>query len=576
MIVRAMRVTILRRVAPGLEALLAYDTANLRNDVVAGLSVAAVALPVGIAYSDIAHVPAVAGIYSAIFPLFAYALFGSSRQLMTGPDAATCIMAAASVGAVAGSDPERYGSLMIAMTLLTGVLYMAAGILRLGFIANFLSQPILVGYLNGVALLVLIGQVPKLFGVAGGGDGFFPQLTRLVGQLGATHLPTLALGLSLVAVMITLRRVSPRVPAPLVAAVLGVAAVAAFDLANSGVAVLGAVTAGVPVPHLPSIAPGELSSLTRDALGLTLISFTSGVLTSKSFARRNHYDVDANQELIGFGACNLASGLVQGFPVTGADSRTAVNNAMGGRTQLVGVVAGGTMLLFLLFLTGPLASLPSTALAAIILVSAYGLFDFPAVGTLRHVSVRELLFSLITTAGVLLLGVLPGVLLAVVVSLLWLLWLMSWPHDAVLGRVPGMPGLHDLRDYPHAVTIPGLLVYRFNANLLFFNCDYLKDRVRQHVRDASTPVEWVVIDASPINIVDYTATQKVGELRRELQARGIVLGHAGAKRALARFFKPGILGAQDLGREHDYPTLDAAVAAFERRHQSTPTDGAKP
>src|SRR5262245_39542515 len=272
------------RFAPGLKALRAYEIGNLRPDVVAGLSVAAVALPVGIAYSDIAHVPAVIGIYSATFPLFAYALFGSSRQLMTGPDAATCIMAAAAVGAT-GGDPQHYATRMVAMTLLTGVFYVAAGMLRLGFIANFLSHPILVGYLNGIALLVLLGQLPKLFGFAPSGDGFFPQVASFVQRLGATHPPTLVLGVCLLAIFITLRHVAPRVPAPLVVAIVGIGAVEILHLDARGVAVLGGVPAGFPALVFPSIARGELGPLVRDAAGLTLISFTSGVLTSKSFAR---------------------------------------------------------------------------------------------------------------------------------------------------------------------------------------------------------------------------------------------------------------------------------------------------
>lgn len=547
-------------------ALRRYDRRNLRYDLVAGLSVAAVALPVGIAYSDIARVPAVIGIYSAIFPLFAYALFGSSRQLMIGPDAATCIMAAAAVGATAGGDPDRYAALMIAITLVTGLFYVGAGLLRLGFVASFLSQSILVGYLNGIAMLVMIGQLPKLFGFAGRGDGFFAQVSAFVSDaVRLTHVPTLALGLGLLLLLLALRRFVPRVPAPLVIVVTGILVVVALGLDHQGVAVLGTVPAGLPIPTLPRIAAADVAPLLRDAAGLTLISFTSGVLTSKSFARRAGEDVDANQELIGFGAGNLASGLVQGFPVTGADSRTAVNAAMGGRTQLAGVVAGLTMLVFLLVLTGPLASLPTPALAAIILVSAYGLFDFPALGTLRKVSAREWIVSLVTTAGVLVFGALPGVLIAVVLSLLWLLWLGSSPHDAVLGRVAGLAGFHDVRDQPDAATIPGLLLYRFEANLVFFNCDTFRDRVRAQVRAAVPGVEWVVIDASPINVVDYTAMQKLDELRQELARQGVTLKHARAKRSLARFFRPGALGGPDPAAGEGFETLDEAVAAFQSR-----------
>ena len=531
----------LGRFVPGLAALVAYDRHDLRPDVVAGLSVAAVALPVGIAYAEIARVPTVVGIYSAIFPLFAYALFGSSRQLMTGPDAATCLMAAVGISAIAGGDPERYTALMVALTLMTGLFYLVAGIARLGFIANFLSQPILVGYLNGIALIILIGQLPKLCGFAVKSDGFFPQVAAVAERLDATHVPTLILGATLLVLLVALQRLAPRLPGALIVAIVGIIAVTALGLANRGVAVLGSVPAGFPHLRLPSFNLAEFKELVHDAAGIMLISFTSGVLTAKSFAQRNRYDIDANQELIAFGACNLASGLAQGFPVTGANSRTAVNNATGGRTQLVGVIAGAAMLVFLSFLTAPLARLPTTALAAIIIVSAFGLFDFAALRRLWSASGRELAVSLATTAGVLFFGVLPGVLLAVVLSLLWLLSIGSRPHDAVLGRAPGIKGFHDVNDYPGAATIPGLLIYRFDANLVFFNCDHFKESVLRHIDAAAAPVEWVLIDASPINVVDYTALQKVDELREE-PARPRYHSRLCAGQAIASPFLPPWLG----------------------------------
>ncbi len=559
----------LNRVAPGLAALLGYQRAHLGNDLIAGLSVAAVALPVGIAYSDIARVPAVVGIYSAIFPLFAYAVFGSSRQLMTGPDAATCIIAAASLGAIAGGDPQRYMTLMVAMTLMTGVLCIVAGAGRFGFIANFLSQPILVGYLNGIALILLVGQIPKLLGLPSEASDFFPKVAELAGHLDATHLPTLVLGTALLALFLALRQVAPRLPAALIVVVAGIVAVAALELQDRGIAVLGAVPGGLPEMVLPVIGFGEIRHLVSDAAGLTLIGFTSGVLTAKSFARRNRYDIDANQELIAFGACNIASGLAQGFPVTGTASRTAVNDATGGRTQLVGIVGGAAMLVFLLFLTAPLAFLPNAALAALIIVPAWSLFDFAALRTLSIASRRELLLCLATTGGVLVLGVLPGVVLAVVLSLVWLLSVGSRPSDAVLGRIKGVEGFHEIADHPEAEPIPGLLIYRFNAGLVAFNCGYFKQRLLKAIAEARTPVEWVVLDASPINVVDFTALQEAIELRDELAARGIVLAVARTKGVLAHFFRREWLRETEKRYgESLFPTLRSAVHAFELRHQA--------
>ena len=558
---------------PGLGTLTRYDRSWLRSDLGAGLSVAAIALPVGIAYADLAGVPAVIGMYSAIFPLLAYALFGSSRQLMTGPDAATCIIVAASLGPLAGGDPERYLALMVILTLMTGILYVIAGFSRLGFIANFLSQPILTGYLNGIALIIIAGQLQKLFGYSGEAEEFFPKLAEFIAQFDHSHLPTLVLGLGLLTALIVLRRMAPKLPAALIIVVAGIAAVVTLGLDQSGVAVLGSVPAGLPSLHIAAFEPTAFAALLGDAAGIALVSFTSGVLTAKSFARRNRYEIDANQELIAFGACNIASGLAQGFPVTGADSRTAVNNAMGGKTQLVGVVAAASMLLILLFLTEPLAYVPTAALAAVIMVSAVGLFDFNELRNLYEMSHRELLLSVGTTLGVLILGVLPGVLLAVALSLLWLLTVVSRPHDGVLGRVKGIKGFHNIEDFPEATTIPGLILYRFDANLVFFNADYFRDRVRAAIAAAKTPVEWVVVDASSINVIDVTALQKVDELQEELAAQGIVLANARAKQNLSRFFNHDWgVKHRELHAKYRFHTIKAAVRAFNNRVE----DGVSP
>lgn len=559
---------IVNRYIPGLGNFARYNSSWLRSDLGAGLSVAAIALPVGIAYADLAGVPAVYGMYSAIFPLLAYALFGSSRQLMTGPDAATCIIVAASLGPLAGGDPERYLALMVILTLMTGILYVAAGISRLGFIANFLSQPILTGYLNGIALIIITGQLQKLFGYSGSAEGFFPELVEFFDKFDQSHLPTLVLGLSLLVVLVALRHFTPKIPAAFIVVVAGVVVVALLGLDHGGVAVLGNVPAGLPSLHITIVDADTYRELFTDAAGIALVSFTSGVLTAKSFARRNRYEVDANQELIAFGACNLASGLGQGFPVTGADSRTAVNNAMGGKTQLVGIVAAGSMLVVLLFLTGPLGYVPTAALAAVIMVSAVGLFDFTELRNLYEISYRELLLSIGTTVGVLVLGVLPGVLLAVTLSLLWLLAMVSQPRVEVLGSPKGVKGFHSLEDFPEATTIPGLILYRFEGNLLFFNVDYFRARVRAVIAASKTPVEWIVIDASSVNVIDITAAQKFHELREELTAQGIVLATARVKRNLMKSFRYEWAKKQrDRYAEYRFDTIKSAIRAFNNRSQ---------
>jgi MFS superfamily sulfate permease-like transporter len=451
-------------------------------------------------------------------------------------------------------------------TLMTGVLYLIAGAARLGFIANFLSQPILTGYLNGIALIILVGQLPKLLGYPSTAREFAPQLLEAVEAVGLSHVPTALLGLALLAGLLLLGRIAPGVPGALVAVIAGIAGVAILDLRAFGVAVTGALPSGLPAPHFAVFEAATYRSLFHDAAAVVLISFASGMLTAKSFARRNRYEIDGNQELLGFGASNLASALAQGFPVTGADSRTAVNNAVGGKTQLVSLVAAAAMLFALVFLKAPLALVPTAALAAVVFVSALGLFDVTGLRELARMSWREGLLSLGTTVGVLVLGVLPGVMLAVALSLAWLLMVASRPQDAVLGRVRGLPGFHSLADYPEARTVPGLLLYRFEANLVFFNVDHFGERLRAAIGAAKTPVEWVILDASPINWIDATAVGHLDQLRRELAVRGIVFGIARARLSLNRAFNPSWIARRPAAMAFPrFPTLKAAVHAFERR-----------
>jgi sulfate permease, SulP family len=391
-----------------------------------------------------------------------------------------------------------------------------------------------------------------------------PRLLELAQRLGQSHVPTALLGLALLAGLLALRRAAPNIPAALVVVVAGIAAVATFGLQALGVKVTGPVPAGLPSPTWPWFDAATYRGLLGEAAGIVLISFTGGVLTAKSFARRNRYEIDANQELMALGAANLAVGLGQGFPVTGADSRTAVNDAMGGKSQLVGIVAAGAMLLVLFLLTGALALVPTTALAAVILVSAAGLFDVTGLRLLLGMSRREGLLSVATTLGVLVLGVLPGVVLAVVLSLSWLLATAMRPKDAVLGRLPGLQGYQSIADHPQAETIPGLLLYRFSGNLVFFNIDYFCERVRAAIRRAASPVAWVIVDLSPVSLVDATAVQRFDELREELTAQGVTLALARVKAQLGDIFQaPWLEQRGSATAALRFPSLRSAVQAFE-------------
>ncbi len=553
------------RFVPGLEALMHYDRSWLRSDVVAGLSIAAVALPVGIALAEVTRVPAVFGIYAAIFPLFAYALFGSSRMVIVGPDSATCVLVAASLVPLAGGDPQRQIALMVVLSLITGVFLIIGGVLRLGFVASFLSQPILTGFLNGLALVMISGQLKTLCGYSGNARGFMLRLVEFAQGVWESHIPTLLLGVGLMALLMAGRRLYPRLPSILIIMVLSALLVVVLDLEQKGVAVIGAVPAGLPQPSVDLPTWSDFRVLLADGGAVALLAFISGILTVKAFARRSREEVNSTQELFGLGACNIVSGLLQGFAVSGTTSRTAVNYAAGGKSQVAGIVAGIIMLLVLLFLTGPLAHIPKTALAAAIIVSGISLFDNVALRELYAASRLEFGVCMVAMFGVLILGVLPGVGLAIALSLLWLLYVESKPPDAILGRVPGMKGHHDVKEYPQAITVPGLLVYQFNADLVFYNADRFKQRARVVVASASTPVQWLVLDASSINYVDVTALQKVEELAEELAARGVKTVVVNLKHHVLRpFEKDWVRERLERSAAEFFPTIKTAIKAFEQ------------
>jgi high affinity sulfate transporter 1 len=538
-----------------------YRREWLASDVIAGVSVAAAALPIGMAYARLAGFPPVVGIYSSILPPVAYAIFGSSRQLIVNPDAAVCAMVAATLAPLAAGDAARYAELSIALTLLTGVLCIAGGLAGFGVIANFLSRPILTGYLNGIALSIIAGQLATLFGFHVGSGGFFRTVARVAQHLGDTHAATVALGLALFVVLRALKHLAPRAPAAFVAVSLGIGAVYTLGLDRHGVALVGDVPPGFLAPHLPSVDAAQLWPLALGACGLVLVSFCSMMTTARGFAAKNGYAIDTNRDMIALGACDIASGLSRGFVVSGADSRTAVADSAGGKTQVTGLVAAAAMTVVLLWLTRPLAYLPSTALAAILISSALGLFDVGSLRRYYHVSPAELRHSIVATLGVMTVGVLPGVLIAVGLALLRLLRLASHPRDAILGVVDGKDGVYGAEG-DGARTIPGLVIYRFDASVVFFNADYFKERVLAVVNGAETPPRWVLFDAESTSTLDVTGAAALEALRGELSARGIVLAIARAKgRFQTMVERTGI--AERLGRAHLFPTVHAGVQAFQ-------------
>jgi high affinity sulfate transporter 1 len=548
---------------PGVVALGRYDRSWLKYDLAAGVSVAAVVVPIAIAYSQLAGVPPVYGLYASILPLVAYALFGSSRQLIVSTDAATCAIVAAVVVPLAGADTARYVSLSAALAILTGLFCIAAGLLRLGFLTNFLARPILTGYLNGIAIAIISGQLGKLFGFQLKPAGFFRLMWEFLSKLRETHAPTVAIGLGFLGLLLLLRRLAPKVPGPLVAVALGITATPLLGLHEKGVALLGAIPAGLPVPALPGVGMGDLEPLALGAVGLALISFNSAMVTARSFAAKNRYGIDSNQEFIALGVADIGAGLLQGFAVSGADSRTAVNDSVGGKSQVTGLIAAGLLVLTLLFLTGPLASLPIAVLSAVLISAAMGLFDIRSLVRLRRVNVQEFRLSIITLLGVITVGVLPGVLVAVGVALVQLIVKASSPHDSVLGRLPGPGWLVSMGRHPEARPVPGLVIYRFGAALLFFNTDHFKARVRSIVSDERTAPRCVILDARLMPGLDTTGAEGLSELHDDLALKGIVLAVAEPHGLVRQMLdRSGLV--ETIGPGRIFPTLESAVATMEK------------
>jgi high affinity sulfate transporter 1 len=533
----------------------------LRLDLLAGLSVAAVEVPTAMAYAELAGFPPVIGIYSSILPLVAYACFGSSRQMIVGPDAATCTIVAAALVPLAAGDPGRYLALSMALAIIVGVMCMIAGFLRLGAVADLLSRPILTGFMNGIALTIVSKQLGGFCGFALLQDtGFFLRIVNFAARLGEVHGPTLLVGSVTLALIWASGRIAPRLPGPLVGVGLGLLIAAIFDLRTSAVALIGTIPAGIPLPMFPLASLEDVESLSFEALGILLVSFCSAIATAKSFAARNGYDIDPNRELIALGAANIASGVSQGFAVSGADSRTAISEVAGGRTQMTGVFAAVLMTMVLLFLTRPLSMVPRSSLAAVLIAAGVSLFDLPATVRLYRVSGREFWVAIVATLGVITIGVGAGIVIAVLLTVLTLLLRASRPHDAILGRLPGTDDYSDIEQHPDAKGEPGLLIYRFDASLLFFNAEYFKQRVRSAVAAAAIKPRAFIFDVEAVTMIDITATYVLEEVRAELESRGIDFAIARSRTALReQLNRYGLLG---VGAERFFLSIKAAVEVF--------------
>ncbi|HEU5471903.1 MAG TPA: sulfate permease [Actinophytocola sp.] len=558
--------TKLGRMLPGLGVLRRYRRSWLRPDLLAGVTVAAYLIPQVMAYAEVAGLAPVAGLWAVIGSLLVYAVFGSSRQLSVGPESTTALMTAVAIAPLAGGDPARYAALAAALALLVAVICVLGWAARLGVLADLLSRPVLVGYMAGIAVIMIVSQLGKIGRVTVHGDSVLDDLGSFAGQLGQIHLPTAVLAAGVLAVLLVGSWLFPRLPVPLLGVLIATAATAVFSLREHGIQVIGAVPAGIPVPALPAVSGADLAALLLPALGVAIVGFNDNVLTARAFAARRSDRIDANTELLALGVANAAAGLLRGFPVSSSGSRTVIGDALGSKTQLHSLIAVAAVALTLLFGRPLLALFPTAALGALVIYAAVRLIDLAEFGRIGHFRRSELILALATTAAVLLFGVLYGILAAIALSILDLLRRLARPHDGILGTVPGLAGLHDIDDFPDATTIPGLLVYRYDAPLCFANADNFRTRALAAVEDSPTPVRWFLLNAEANVEVDITAADTLEDLRRELARRDITFAMARVKQDLRANLQPtGLLDR--IGPDLIFPTLPTAIDAYRQRSE---------
>jgi high affinity sulfate transporter 1 len=553
--------------APGLRLLSSYRRSWLSKDLVAGLVLTALLVPQGMAYAELAGLPPITGLYTSILCLVGYAIFGPSRVLVLGPDSSLGPMIAATIIPIVGAngDPQRAIALASVLALLVGVMTVLAGVAKLGFVADLLSKPTQIGYLNGLALTILVSQLPKLFGFSVDADGLIPEAAGFANGLanGDTVAAALAIGLLGLVLILLLQRLVPKVPAVLVAVVVSILAANAFNLADHGVSLVGPLPQGFPPLTLPGVPLSDMALLVAGAVGIAVVSLTDTISTASAFAARAGQEVDGDREMIGIGAANIAAGFFQGFPVSTSGSRTAVAEQAGARSQVTGLVGALAITLMLLLAPGLLRNLPQPTLAAVVITASLSLADIPGTVRLWRQRRTEFTLSMAAFAGVALLGVLPGIAIAVALSIGNVFRRVWWPYQTVLGRAADVPGYHDVRSYPDAEQVPGCVLFRFDAPLFFANARTFRDQVRRLAR-SEPPPKWIVVAAEPITDVDTTAADMLEDLDEGLNAQGISLVFAELKDPVRQKVERYEL-TRTIDPTHFFPTLGAAVAAFRER-----------
>lgn len=557
---------ILERWLPGLAQVVHYPRGALRGDVLGALSVTVVMIPSVLAYAELAGLPPQAGLYAALAAMIAFPLFTSTRRVIIGPDTTIALLAGSVIAPLALGDPGRAAALAAALALMTGLLLVVAGRIRLGNVADLLSNPVLVGYAAGAALILVGTQLPALLGVPLPRDAFFYRVYDAALALPRANPYTLALGIALLAVIILLGRLAPRVPAALVACVLAIAGSLLFGLAARGVVHLAPLASTLPKPSVPEFGLRDLQALAPGAIALALLIFAEGILMARTLAAKNREAIDADRELTALGAGNLAAGAFSGFPVGSSTSRSVTADANGVQTQLAQWIAAALLVAFLLFLAPALDALPRVALSAILIAAAVRLIEIGEWRTLWRLDRRAFGLAAAVVGGVVLLGVLPGVLLGIALSLARVLVEVARPRDAILRRLPTDRRYHDLEDDEEGTVAPGVLVYRLYAPLLFANARHVADRVRALAAEAGEPLRCVVLDLQAVSYIDVTALAILRGLHEEFESAGVDVRFARANRPLREQLTRWIGGDHGLARERFFPSASAAVDDFVASH----------
>jgi len=538
-----------------------YQRGWLRGDVLAGVTVTAYLIPQVMAYAEVAGLPAVVGLWASVAALMVYAVFGSSPQLSVGPESTTALMTATALGGIAAGQPERYAALAAALAGLVGLFCLVAWAARLGFLAELLSRPVLVGYMSGVAVLMVISQLGKFTGLSVEGDTPLAEIVFVVEHLRNADATTLLLAVAVLTFLLVGSRLFPRAPIPLIGMLLAAGVVVLFDLQDRGVTVVGPIPRELPSLQLPDIEPDDLRELVPAALGIAMVAFTDNILTARAFQARHASGLDSNQELLAIGAANLAVGAAQGFPVSSSGSRTAIGDSMGSRSQLYSIAALAMVVLAVVFLGPILAAFPTAALGAVVVYAAVRLVDVPEFRRIGGFRRTELALALGTTVAVLALGALQGVLVAVALSVLDLLYRVTRPHDGILGYVPGVPGMHDVDDYADAKPVPGLVVYRYDSPLFFANAQDFTRRALAAIDSSPTPTRWFLLNAEANIAVDLTAVDTLEALRQQVERRGIIFAMARVKQDLRDDLqRAGLIDR--VGESRIFMTLPTAVNAY--------------